>query len=323
MKTISPKNRVTEEIDILILHGRSIALIDKLRRVLKAVGYYACTVEEQPTVGLSQGNKVKELIKKSKICLAVLTFNDEDKNSTGARPNVYDELSTCGSIKRRNTIVLLEKKGNKYVTIPSNRNGVFVPITFEKRDIVTLFEKLFIELRPRIMALKVPYANKEVEMSVPIIKEFVEKMNLLWNNEIEHAWKCIERRGAELQFDFADSIDAFANQYTKMLDYFFKDYKNNNSLRKNTNNLYKEAYMTVVKIWEIVSDGTMEYAKNENKKEENATKASSQEMRELFAIASEAHTESKRKSRDSNSDGDRIVKFRKATELLKGYIKKF
>ena len=136
------------EVEILVLHGRSIEVVDYFIKLFKSLGISSCTVADLPSHSFRfLEEKVDYYIKECKVALVLATFDEEIKESTIARLNVYDEIGRCSPYKDK-TIILREEKDGKSVVLPSNIEGIcFIP--FEKKRIHVGLPALFTELRSK------------------------------------------------------------------------------------------------------------------------------------------------------------------------------
>src|SRR5271156_6071620 len=136
-----------ENVDILILHGMSKGIVEYLEKFFKSLGLRAETVLNLPSLKKEQEQKVNHYIKNCRLPLVLVTFDEGEENPTKARPNVYDEIARCRQHKRKDTLVLQEKKSGKLVQLPSNIEGRLVVIQFESKKLERLVISLLTEIR--------------------------------------------------------------------------------------------------------------------------------------------------------------------------------
>ena len=291
-------------------------LVDYLSSLIEALGISAGAVIDLPAAGKAQEAKVDYYIRNCKIPLVLVTFDEKRKGTTNARPNVYDEIARCRSLgKRRDTIVLQQVEGRRFVHLPSNVTGQMVVIQFDESHLHTMLPRLLVELRSRQLPRNRTAEEGTVEAG-GILNEFLDKMDAIWEGEFDHAWRKIHRLNYGAESNFADTLDLFFQQYHKVFAALIRDKKRGDELKIVCDATYTEALNCAARAWEYVAESKIRTAD-----EKSAEPALSKEHRKYHKLYDRGADEL-RQGKSTRQAESQIRCFRKAIDLLDDYMDK-
>src|ERR1017187_3213475 len=215
---------MSEPVDILILHGKSVRLVAYLKEVLSSLGIRANTVLGLPSQRKVQEQRVEHYIKNCKIALILVTFDETEPNRNKARPNVYDEIARCRRLKKKDTIVLQERRGKRLVELGSNVHGQLVIIEFEQSKLHKMLPALITEIRDRGLLSFGTSAERKSEAG-NILNRFLDRMDDLWDVEFDEAWDNVHRKDYQAERNFAILLDLFFQQYQNVFSALVREKK--------------------------------------------------------------------------------------------------
>ena len=299
--------------DVVILHGAHREIVDALSAILEAMGITAKPVLDLAAGGRRQEEKVNYYIRNSRIALVLLTFDPKDAPSRKARPNVYDEIARCRTLgKGRDTIVLQQQDKDRIAELPSNVAGQMVVLQFAAAQLHAVIPPLLRELKSRELPRR-PEEDVRTVQAGGLLNRFLDKMDTIWEGEFDNAWPHIHRQDYEAESNFADTLDAFFQQYHKVFCALIRDKKRGDDLKVVCDAAYTEALNCAARAWEYVADSKMRTAD----KASHETKVPPQ--RRTQAMYDDASGEL-RNGRSASTPEVRIKHFRKAISLAKDYL---
>jgi hypothetical protein len=309
----NPKSNNTEhEVDILILHGLSHNIVNYLEGLFNSLGIYSATVIELPSLRKGQGKKVDYYIKNCKIPLVLATYDEETKDHTRARPNIYDEITRCQKMRGKDTIILQEKS----VQLASNTiRDVRCIFPFERNKIHLMLPKLLTELKSRNLLFARGTGKKTMEVG-KTLNDFLDGMDNLWDNEFDEAWEKIPRPYFDAERNFGETLDKFFQLYQNVFSALIRGKKVNDDLKQVCDKNLEEAWRLASTAWGYVADANMKKA---DEARENIKKTRKSFRHEK--MYSEASSEIWR-GKGSETNTDKIKHLRKAIELTEKYISK-
>ncbi|HTS17220.1 MAG TPA: hypothetical protein VMP11_06570 [Verrucomicrobiae bacterium] len=256
---MKPRKRNREKVDILILHGMTKQLVEDLEGLFKSLGISAATVIELPTLSKTQERKVDYYIQNCGTPLVLATFDESEPDSVKARPNVYDEIARCRRAKRKDTIVLQERRNGEAVEIPTNVVGQLVVIPFERDRLLVMFAALMRELKPRYQPRFASPAETTVG-SARIVNAFLDDMDRLWDHEFDAAWDNVHRLDYTAESNFALALDDFFQQYQRVFSAMIRSRKSGDELRAICDTAYAKAEELASHAWEVVAEAKIHKA---------------------------------------------------------------
>jgi hypothetical protein len=148
-----------------------------------------------------------------------------------------------------------------------------------------------------------------------IRKEFMEKMDRLWTNQFDKAFKKIPKGSSHAYMRYADLLDDFFVYYWTFF-YELSKGSTNERLSQVSDKMYKESEKTLEKVWHVTTDAQFDRVAELRRKRKTRKAA----VRFLSRFK-EAETLLK-DSRDIDIMEKRLVKYRKASKLLAEFVKK-
>jgi hypothetical protein len=309
-----PKQKI---LDVLIIHGQSLDLVDDLKGFLLSLGLKADYGIALPAGTKPQFAKVRSHIKSTKVALVLATFDESNPDSRQARPNVYDELSYCHRILKRNVLVLVERKDGVTVDLPSNLKGLLIELHFEQAKFHRLYTLLVKELRERGMIFSVRGADAPAKIvQARTLNSFLDKMDDLWDNEFDEAWKLIVRGDYESENEFANRLDRLFNLYWDVIDGLIRQKLSPEEIENLIKIKYNDGLQLTAEVWQIVAKASLTYADNLKKKEDGKSKNKLLAYKKFY----EAADAEKRAAQKSKSPREQTEGFKRAIAKAKQFI---
>ena len=307
----NPTSKDTQEhVDILILHGMSLTLVEYLQTLFESLGLSAGNVQDQFSQRQPQDRKVDYYIKRCSTALVLATFDEAEPASVNARPNVYDEIARCRKIKPLETLILQEVKDGSSVNLPGNIEGQVVVIPFETRELQKMIPQLLRELKGRGLISRVRVVESKVG-AANILSSFLDRMDSLWEEQFDDAWNNIHRKDYDAESNFSLVLDRFFQEYQRVFSALIRDNKVGAELVAVCNTAYDKAENLAARAWEYVAEAKMEIADNLMERATDPFK-----NRELYERASAKLRYAK--SRDAPSD--KMPAFREAITQIDLYV---
>ncbi len=253
-----------DDLDILILHGRDLDLVRYFVDFLALLDVGASSAIDLPSRGYAQEQKVLSYIKSARLILALVTFDRESPDSMQARPNVYLELGTCQLLRPADTIVLQEFRDGRAVELGSNLDGRAVVITFTVPELHRVFNQLLRELRyrgfiggMRIEGSRRPdAAGREVPQAEVVLNEFLDKMDLIWNDYFDPAWEKTQSTSQEYESELAITLDMFFKSYQAVFDVATPGEMRGAELKAVTEQMLDHSWLLASRAWETACNAT-------------------------------------------------------------------
>lgn len=304
-------------LDVLIIHGQSLDLVDDLKGFLLSLGLKADYAIALPAGTKLQYAKVRSLIKSTKVALVLATFDESNPDSLQARPNVYDELSECHRILKRNVLVLVEGKHGTSVRLPSNLKGHLIELPFEQSKFHRLYPLLVKELRERGMIFSVRGADAPAKIvQARTLTGFLDKMDDLWDNEFDEAWKLILRGDYESENEFANRLDQLFNLYWDIIDGLIRKNLSPDEMESLIKIKYNDGLRLTAEVWQIVAKASLSYADNLKKKEDGKSKNKLLAYKKFY----DAADAEKRAAQKNKSPHEQMQGFKRAIAKAKQFI---
>jgi hypothetical protein len=252
-----------ESVDVLILHGKSTYLVSYLKELLESLGVSANTALGLPSQRKNQEQRIDHYIKNSKMCLVLLTFDEDEPASNKARPNVYDEIARCRKSKKDDTVILQERREKELVDLPSNVRGQVVVIEFEREKLYAMLPNLITEIRSRDLPSVGTHAERKSE-AAHILNRFLDQMDDLWESQFDDAWDNVHRKDYKAERNFAIKLDLFFQQYQNVFSALIREKKTGDELVAACNAAYAESHKLAAEAWEIVTEAKFQEVDNAN-----------------------------------------------------------
>lgn len=242
---------------ILILHGRSLDLVDELRKIFVSLGLTAETVLDQPANGLPQHDRVRHRIMTCKIPLVLATYAEKGKSSGSPRPNVIHELTICSKERLEDTIVLQEVRDGHPVDLGSNLDGQLVIIQFQSGNLHLAYPRLFREMNLESLLTHPPESSRAHTTNTdnPMI-EIMDKMDSLWK-QFDGVFFKIHREDASTFYKYGDSLDKFFINYWNIFHFSVKNNNAGPELIKTATEQYNHSLNLAVQLWRDATDALM------------------------------------------------------------------
>jgi len=311
----STKNqRPLPDVDILILHGQSIDLVNYLISLLKSINITANNVLNLPSGKMDQERKVEYYLRDCGLPLVLVTFDEEDPTSNKARPNVYDELARCRSLRRKDILVLQERRKSTLVELPSNPVGLVI-IQFERDRFYLAIPQLLNEIHSR--GFISPKRPSETTLEAgSTLNDFMDEMDKLWDKQFDIAWKKINWRDYAAERNFAETLDKYFQQYHLVVDALVREHKRGDELKAVCDSAYREAVTLAVRAWEYVADAKLKKA--DEMIDTTNRSVSALKCQDLYEKAAEQLRSAKRQMNPT----DKMIHFAYAIDLVDEFLKK-
>lgn len=261
-------------VDVLILHGKNLQLVDYLISLLDSIGIKASNVLNLPSGKMPQERKVTYYLKDCGLAIVLVSFDEDDPDSSTSRPNVYDEIARCRTLRRNDTLVLQESRDSKLVELPSNVLGQLVVIQYQDNKFHLAIPKILNEIRSRGLISSVHSSESTAEAG-SILNVFLDKMDDLWDQQFDIAWKKIHRKDYVAERSFAEALDLFFQQYHSVFDALIRKKSRGNALREICDSAYEKSLSIAVRAWEYVADAKMAKVDEAMEKSSHALKCDS------------------------------------------------
>lgn len=318
MAKINKENIST--IDVLILHGMDIELVDDIKVFFKSLELDAETVLNLSSNGKTQNDRVNYQIKNCGIPIALLTFDEQEKNGTKARLNLYDEITRCQTFRPKDTLVLRETRANIRVDLPSNVEGKLVIIEFDRNKLHKLFPLLITELKGRGILGKKSTSEFKEKMSLGMsLSKFLDQMDNIWEQEFDIASDKIDRNDWFTENKFQVTLDKFFLQYWEVFNAIIRDKKTNGELKAICETALSNSLGFASEVWETVADAKMKTVEDIKFRKSKDKKFDSQTYEKYFQLADIDIRDGKRKHSAATK---KIQCFRNAVESLNTLIRK-
>lgn len=306
-----------KQLDILIIHGESLDLVEDLKAFLLSLGLKADYAIALPAGQKPQFAKVRSSIKSTKVALVLATFDESNPSSGQARPNVYDELSECHRVLKKNVIVLVERRDNKSVSLPSNLRGHLIELHFESPKFHRLYPLLVKELRERGMIFSSRSADAPAKiLQARTLNGFLDKMDPLWDNEFDEAWKLVVRGDYDTENDFSNRLDQFFNLYWDVLNSIVRKKLPPEEIENLIRAKFNDALKLTAEVWEVVAKATLARADHLKKREDEKARS----RVPLYKRHYDAADGEKRAAQKSKSPYEQIAGFKRAIEKARQFI---
>lgn len=247
--------------DILILHGKSLTLVDQLKSIFKSMGISAGTVLDQPSGRHTQRPRVESRIRTCKLALVLATFDEDVPNARTPRSNVIHELTLCSEIRPKDTIVLVETRNGIAVDVGSNLSGHLMSIPFDDGKVYQAYAQMLNELRDRElfspMLFDVERTKGNTRSESKFLIQFMKDMDALWK-KYDLAWKRIPWGDYNTLRRYADNVDHFFVCYWKAFDVFAQNKNPELGLKAFANTQYEAALQFLEPIWRDIAHAYMD-----------------------------------------------------------------
>jgi hypothetical protein len=306
-----------KRLDVIIVHGQSLDLVDDLKEFLSSLDLKADYGIALPPGGKPQFEKVRDAIRSSKIAVVLATFDEANPSSKQARPNVYDELTECHRVLKRNVLVLVEKKGDVSIELPSNLKGHLIELPFERTSFHRLYPLLVKELRERGMIFSARGADAPTKViQARSLNNFLDNMDKLWDNEFDEAWKLIRRGDYEAENEFANRLDVFFNLYWDFIDGLIRKKLPPDEIAALANTKYNEALRLTADVWQVTAKASLSYADALKRREDSKPKSKLSLFRKFY----DAADADRRAAQKSRSPYEQIDGFKRAIVNAKQFV---
>lgn len=296
------------ELDVLILHGRDPYLVEYLSKLFTSVGLRSSTAEALPSHQRHQEAKVDLYIQQCRIPVVLVTFDESNR----ARPNVYDELARCRTLRPDDMIVLREERGGARVDVGSNTEGKFVEINFDTGQLHAMIPPLLVELKSR--GLVSGSAESGPRDLGNFLNAFLDKMDAIWE-QIDGAWNNVHRQDYEAENELTVRLDQFFQQYHHVFHALVRDGRRGDTLRAVCETSLSEAAKLAVAAWEAAAQGKMKHA--DALTNDPRLKPTARRHHKLY---DRAGSELKKARKSTRTSDERIAGFRTAIDLAQEYI---
>jgi hypothetical protein len=317
VETIMPDELLSPAVkhpDILLLHGLSKSLVTFLVSLFDGLGLGASSVLDLPSLSLPQQDKVDLYIEKARFIIVLATFDEESDTTKRARPNVYDELARCIKVRPQDFLVLREQRGGIDVELPSNVMGRVVIIPFRQERLRDMIPPLLKELRSRHLLT----VTRELTQSERILKDFIARMDYIWEHEFDDAWEKIHQSDYEAESQVAIALDKFFQQYHYVFSQAVRQHLAGEALVSTCNTAYASGLKEAEYAWDVVVKTILTRATNLTKD----FKGSQQKAKAVEAGVNKASAAYRRGQRVHNPE-EAIKQFRMALQLLESQLEEF
>jgi hypothetical protein len=313
-KRNSKKRQSLPQVGVLILHGGSIDLVNYLISLLGSINITANNVLNLPSGKMNQESKVEYYLKNCGLPLVLVTFDEDNPTSQRARPNVYDEIARCRSLRREEALILQERRSSVLVELPSNVVGHLVMVQFDRDRFYLAIPQILNEICSR--GLIATFRSSETTLEAgSILNDFMDKMDKLWDEQFDIAWKKIHRRDYDAERNFAEVLDLFFQQYHLVVDALVRKHKRGNELEAICDNAYGESMVYAARAWDYVAEAKLKKADQEM---DRANEAKVLKYEGLYEQASDKL----RSAKSSTSSTEKIRLFTSVVELVDEYLNK-
>ncbi len=268
------KNNKTQvpNVDVLLLHGRDLSLVDNVQAILASIGLTAAKVMDLPSLDLDLDDRADVYIKSSRLRVMIASYDEQDKGGKNARPNVHDEI-TRSVIKSSNDhlIVLRETKKGNPVPLASNIiKRLKVIVLFKRSKFALAIPKLLMEIAHRGL-LKIAVKKADVESSTAaIIIPFMKKMDALWEKEFTVGWNKIHSSDADAVSKLTIHLDNFFIEYHKVFKALIRRGKKGKDLTLICEKAYEASLNYAAHAWIVVADSKRDEAKKRHDDSQSA-----------------------------------------------------
>lgn len=260
------------KLDILILHGEDDGLVKEIQTYLReSFELNVSTVKELPANGLSQLDKVKCYINDSKFILILATFYNK---TNVVKPNVAQEIQLCLDSGNNNYLIAREERNGATVDIGSNLDKRTSEILFDRKSMI----KLFTKINQQLTAFKVLFIKdfsdfSEYKSDANQLNEFLDKMDVIWEEEFDIASELIERDDWKTEKEFQNKLDAFFLKYWNVFNAIIrKEVKGDKLLELCSENL-DDAFVLAFEVWHLVVKSRLVVLENEQISDINLSKS--------------------------------------------------
>jgi hypothetical protein len=303
-------SKTKQHVDVLVLHGLAKQVVDYVIELCQSLDLRASTVVDLPSLGRAQNERVNYYINKCQVCIVIISFDDHEPGSKKARPNVYDELRSCRESRPKDTIVLHERRDSEQVMIPSNLEGQLVLLPFRREALHQSVPSLIRELRART----IPRQNDSNRfLTGKLLNSFLDKMDRLWDDDLDVAWEKIHRQDYDAEREFAIILDQFFQCYHDAIVELARHPNDRQRLTAAFEREYGSAVEVTVRAWEVIAEGKMRLADVLHAKPAQAEHRAA-------ALYDRGHIEFRRGKGKSRTAKEAISHFKAAIELLDRYM---
>ncbi|MBU6427319.1 hypothetical protein KGQ27_03770 [Patescibacteria group bacterium] len=310
---MAARSNAGDVVDVLILHGMSKNIVDYLKDLIGSLGLRAATVLDLPSHKKPQEQRVDYYIKDCLIPLVLVTFDESEKNTTKARPNVYDEMARCRQFKRSDTLVLQEMREGRLVELPSNVLGQLVTVQFDAALLHNLVPPLLTELRGRGLLLGA-LTRRGAGENGGLLGDFLERMDQLWEKEFDEAWDNLHRLDYDAERELALALDHFFQQYHSVFRALIQEQCPAHELQSLCAAAYAQALQWAARAWEHAADAKMIKADTLHKQIGQSGRRS-KHHKPYNDAANQL-----RKAKKAAEEKDKIAGFKKAIHLVNRYM---
>lgn len=304
-----------DTVDVLLLHGLSKDLVAFLNEFLSALGARSSTVLDLPSRRKPQESRVDHYIKHCRLPLVLMTFDETEKRTKNARPNVYHELTRCRSLRPNDTIVLREKRGRTLVKLPSNVEGHLVIIEFDRAELHKMIPHLLTELRSRGV-MRAPGSEKESIGAGRILNKFLDEMDRIWDDELTDAWDKIHRQDYVAERSCAVQLDYFFQHYQSVFDALIRKKKRGEELRAACDGALADSRECAVATWKAVAEGKLRIA--DDIAGDPEMKKKTHRHQDVYERAAGEMNEGQKRALTAK---EQLQHFKRAIELVDQYLK--
>lgn len=294
--------------DILIFHGRDDGLVQYFIDFFDSLGLSARNAERLASAGYAQPEKIGYYLDAARLILILVTFDDEVANSRAARPNVYLELQSSLARRPQDTVVVAESRDGRKVDIGSNLQGEVIELSFSREAIHRVLPSILRELRQR--GLVRPVSSDEAYEAGAILNNFLDEMDIIWDDEFDVAWAKIFHTSNDHESDFAITLDQFFQNYQTVFSALIRDKKRGDELKAVADAMLAHSWALAARAWETVADAKRIQASAARSRARNRAEPPS--FRDAVQLVAEAKREKEPKTQ--------ISMFRNAIEDLNRFI---
>lgn len=237
-----------------MLHGMGHNLVRYLKELFASLELVAEKVLDLPSLKMSQDRRVDYYIKSCGIPLVVVSFDETEKHTRKSRPNVYDEIARCTKLRKKDFIILRQRKGATAVELPSNIEGqVRTIIEYEAEKFERAIPRLLSEIKSRGF-LTTRRETESRRNTGTVVNRFLDKMDRLWDAEFDAAWERIHTYDPDAESRLAIYLDKFFQEYHRVFDALVRKKKSNEELAEICENAYTHSVQHVADAWTAVVD---------------------------------------------------------------------
>ena len=239
----------------MLLHGLNQELVKDIKDFLESLGLSASTVLQLYSNKMPQNDRVEYQIKNCGIPLILATFDEKEKKSTKARPNIYSEITRCLMSRPNDTIVLREVRDGKRVDLATNEEGKLIILEFEMIKLHRVYPQLITELKGREILLAPKSSLEKTLDAGDTLHKFLDEMDNIWEQQFDIAGDCIDMNDYETENKFQLTLDKFFLEYHRVLNAMIRLKQKGDELREVCDTALRNSKDLASKVWETVYEG--------------------------------------------------------------------